>query len=129
MNDRIEFLSLLCASERTILFHMRIVLVLLFVLTASTITYGITTQDIVQLSKLKTGDELLIDLIQRSPLDKSVTPQDVLLMKDAGVSDGVISYLLKISHPEKVELPKQEGNRFGFLKIFVFIELVIRTER
>ena len=109
MNVRIKFLSLLCASERTILFHMRIVLVLLFVLTASTVTYGITTQDIVQLSKLKTGDELLIELIQKSPLDKSVTPQDVLLMKDAGVSDRVISYLLKISHPEKVELPKQEG--------------------
>lgn len=109
MNDRIKFLSLLCASERTILFHMRQVLALLFVLTASTITYGISTQEIVQLSKLKTGDELLIDLIQKSPLDKSITTQDALQMKDAGVSDRVISYLLQGSHPEKIKLPEQEG--------------------
>lgn len=88
---------------------MRQVLALIFVLAASTITYGITTQEIVQLSKLKTGDELLIELIQKSPLDKSITTQDVLLMKDAGVSERVITYLLKVSDPEKIKLPEQEG--------------------
>jgi hypothetical protein len=75
----------------------------------ATVSYAITTQQIIELSKLKTTDDLLLQLIQKSSLDQPVTPSDVILLKNEGVSEKVISYLVRLSNPEKFDLPKQEG--------------------
>jgi hypothetical protein len=88
---------------------MKYLLMILFILGIVWSCPALSTQEIIQLSKLNTSDKLLLDLIQSSKLDHPVTPQEVILLKEAGVSEQVIQYLLKISNPETAKLPQQEG--------------------
>jgi hypothetical protein len=88
---------------------MKQILACLFVLAIVSSCSAISIQEIVQLSKLNTSEELLLDLIHRTKLDHAVTLQEVVLLKEAGVKERVIQYLVKLSHPDTVRLPESEG--------------------
>ena len=81
--------------------------VLFFALVCS--AYGISIDQIVKLSKLKAGDDLILQLIQKEKLDKPITTKDVLYLKQQGVSDRVIAYLMKLSDTKGQKMPPQEG--------------------
>jgi len=88
---------------------MRAFLSTIFFLIAFSVCYAISIDDVIKLSKMKTSDDLIIDLIQKDGLDKPVTPSEVVYLKEQGVSERVIQYMLKVSNPEKEKLPPQEG--------------------
>lgn len=80
-------------------------LVLLFV----SIAYAaVSLEDIVQLSKSKTRDDVILQLIQKEGLTKPVTSKDIVYLKQKGVSDRVIQYLMKLSADK--ESPVAEKN-------------------
>ena len=68
-----------------------------------------TLEEIVQLSKLNTSDDLILQLIQENPVKTSVGPADVIFLKEQGVSEQVISYIWTVTKSEKATLPPQEG--------------------
>ena len=71
---------------------------------------AISTDEIIKLSKLKTSDEVILQLIQKEGLSKPISSQDVVYLKEQGVSDRVIRYMLKVSQPASGNsLPAQEG--------------------
>ena len=88
---------------------MKQFLAIIFVLGVVSVCSAISTTEIIQLAKLNTSEELLIDLIQRSGLDRPVNTQEIIQLKQAGVTERVIQYLLKLSAPETEQLPKQSG--------------------
>ncbi len=92
-----------------ILFYMKQVVAGLFILAIVSSSSAISIQEVIQLSKLNTSEELLIDLIHETKLDLPATPADIILLKEAGVTERVIQYLLKFSHPERTKLPESEG--------------------
>lgn len=59
--------------------------------------YALSVEEIARLSKLKTSDDLLIQMIQKDKLAKPLSSRDMLFLKEQGVSDRVISYLLQTS--------------------------------
>jgi hypothetical protein len=89
---------------------MKYILPGLFVLLLTTCCFAISLDQVVKLSKQKTSDDLLIQLIQKEGLDKPVSSKDVIALKEKGVSERVIQYLVKLSHPEKHKMMRQEGN-------------------
>jgi hypothetical protein len=82
---------------------------LLIVSVISLCDAGVTLQQIVKLSKLKTSDDVIIQLIQKEGLETMVASKDVIYLKEQGVSDRVISYLMKISSEKREKLPPQES--------------------
>ena len=71
---------------------------------------AVSTDEIVKLSKLKTSDEVILQLLQKEGLSKPITSEDVVNLKEQGVSDRVIRYMLKLSKPANLNtLPPQEG--------------------
>jgi hypothetical protein len=88
---------------------MKIFLTLLvFLVSLSFCMAAVSTAEIVKLTKLKTSDDVIIQLIQKNGLDKKITSKDIVYLKEQGVSDRVIRYLLKISQAKSEKLPKQE---------------------
>ena len=70
---------------------------LLFLSLVSVCDAAVSLQQVVKLSKLKTSDDVIIQLIQKEGLEKPITSRDVVYLKEQGVSDRVIAYLMKIS--------------------------------
>jgi hypothetical protein len=88
---------------------MKALLTALFVLLASFAYATVSLDDIVKLSKLKTSDEVILQMIQREGLSKPVNFKDVLFLKQQGVSDRVIQYLVKLSDSTPQKVPAQQG--------------------
>lgn len=65
-----------------------------FLLVAFSFCYAISVDEVIQLSKLKTSDDVIIDTIRSSGLDERISATDVVRMKQEGVSDAVIQALL-----------------------------------
>lgn len=63
-------------------------------------SWAITTQEISDLGKAQVSDDIIITMIQNSPNVPTLSPQDVIALKDAGVGDSVVRYLLN-SHAER----------------------------
>src|SRR4029077_1410547 len=72
---------------------------------------AITLDEIVKLTQLKTSDDLIIQLIQNSPIDKKITSQDIVYLKEQGVSDAVLDYVGKASHPDTEKMPLQSESK------------------
>jgi len=89
---------------------MKYVLPGLLLIFLTTSCFAISVEQIAKLSKQKTSDELVIQLIQKEGLDKPVTSKDVLYLKEKGVSEKVIQYLVKLSTPEKHKMMPQQGD-------------------
>ena len=85
---------------------MKQFIVLVCVLLAASVCAAMTIDDVIQLSKLKTGDDLILQTLAKSKLDHPVSPADVIRMKQEGVSEPVIQELLKqskaVDHAESV---------------------------
>ena len=62
---------------------------------------AVTLEDIVKLSRAKTGDEVILKLIEKEGIAKPVSSKDVVYLKEQGVSDRVIQYLVKLSSADK----------------------------
>ncbi|HEY4490419.1 MAG TPA: hypothetical protein VI958_00415, partial [Acidobacteriota bacterium] len=88
---------------------MKPFLVALLLLSLISICDAVSLQQVVKLSKLKTSDDVIIKLLQKEGLDKPVTSKDVVYLKEQGVSDRVIAYVMKISSEKPEKLPQQEG--------------------
>jgi len=80
-----------------------------FILAIVSSCFAISATDIIQLAKLNTSEELLINVIQRSSLDHPVTTEEIIQLKQAGVTERVIQYLLKVSSPNTEMLPAVAG--------------------
>ena len=70
----------------------------LVLLTAVSLSFAITPDEIVRLTQLKTSDDVLSQLIQVSPLDKPLTPSQVILLKENGVSETILESLITGAH-------------------------------
>jgi hypothetical protein len=81
-----------------------------FLLLASFCFASVSMDEIIKLSELKTSDDVILQLIQKEGLDKPVTSNDVVYLKQHGVSDRVVKYMMKLNGKEAtVQLPPQEG--------------------
>ncbi len=76
---------------------MKPVLAALLLLFFAVTSYAISVEEIARLSKLKTNDDLLIQIIQKDKLTKPLSSKDILFLKEQGVSDRVIGYLVQTS--------------------------------
>ena len=55
----------------------------------------LTNQDVIALTKSQLGDDVIIELMHVSGSDFRLGPQDVITLADSGVSDKVISAMIK----------------------------------
>jgi len=76
----------------------------LLLLYASICFAAVSSDEIVKLSQLKTSDEVILQLIQKEGLRSQVTSKDVVYLKEHGVSDRVIQYMLQISKADAQQL-------------------------
>ncbi|MCI0415554.1 hypothetical protein L0222_22495 [bacterium] len=88
---------------------MKALLTALFLLLASFAYATVSIDDIVKLSKLKTSDEVILNLLQKEGLNRPITFKDVIFLKQQGVSERVIQYMLKLSDMEVQKQPPQQG--------------------
>jgi hypothetical protein len=75
----------------------------------STFAQAVTVEQIAKLAELQTKDELILQMVQREGLDRPLTTDDVIMLREKGVSEGVIDYLLKLSNTTSAIPQKQEG--------------------
>ena len=76
---------------------MKIPAVCLLLLFVSIAYATVSLDDVVKLSKANTSDDVILQLIQKEGLQRPVTSKDIVYLKQQGVSDRVIQYLMKIS--------------------------------
>jgi hypothetical protein len=76
---------------------MKSFLTIILLLFASFAFAAVSLDEIVKLSKLKTSDDVIIHLIQKEGLNRPVTSKEVIYLKEQGVSDRVVQYLVKVS--------------------------------
>jgi len=103
--------SIVCCLWPKILYllTMKALSTVLFLLLASFAYATVSLDDIVKLSKLKTSDEVILQMIQKEGLSKPVNFNDVLFLKQQGVSDRVIQYLVKLSDSTPQKVPAEQG--------------------
>ena len=75
----------------------------------STFAQAVSVEQIVKLAELQTKDELILQMVEREGLDRPLTTDDVIMLREKGASERVIDYLLKLSSPTNVIMQKQEG--------------------
>jgi hypothetical protein len=75
----------------------------------STFVQAVSVEQIVKLAELQTKDELILQMVQREGLDRPLTTDDVIMLREKGVSEKVIDYLLKLSLSTSAAPQKQEG--------------------
>jgi predicted transcriptional regulator len=88
---------------------MKATLLLVFLFFAASCIQAASVEQIAKLGELKTKDELILQLVQKEGLDRPLTMDDVIMLREKGVSERVIEYLLNLTPPEKTIAAKQEG--------------------
>jgi hypothetical protein len=83
--------------EKIIIYRMKILSACLILLCFSLADAAISPDDIVKLSKAKTKDDVILQLVHKEGLLRPVTSKEIVYLKQQGVSDRVIEYLLKLS--------------------------------
>lgn len=86
-----------------ILKNMKVLLPLLLLVLAAGVSQAMSVEEIGKLSDLKTGDELMLQLIEKNGLDAPITTADVIYLREHGASERVIQYLLKLSESPRAE--------------------------
>jgi len=86
-----------------------ILICLAFVLVSTFAFASVSVDQVIKLSKLKTSDDVILQLIQKEGLERPITAKDVIFLKQQGVSDRVIHYMVKISGHDKSKMAPQEG--------------------
>jgi hypothetical protein len=87
---------------------MKAALVLCFLLAVSSVE-AVTVEQIGKLAELKTQDDLILELVQREGLDQPLTAEDVIVLREKGVSERVIHYLINLTPRQTEIMSKQEG--------------------
>ena len=90
--------------ETFILWTMKSLSVCILLLCFSFAYADVTLDDIVKLSKSGTKDDVILQLIQKEGLPRPVTSREIIYLKQQGVSDAVIAYLLKLSEENQSAL-------------------------
>jgi hypothetical protein len=103
-------LSFTRASQDVYHITMKLRLIFLLFLLQVPPAFATTPDEIMGLIQLKTSDDVLLQLIYASPLEQPLTPSQVIELKKSGVSERVLSTLLKVSRPNT--LPKQESESY-----------------
>ncbi|HSE42386.1 MAG TPA: hypothetical protein VLH08_16590 [Acidobacteriota bacterium] len=88
---------------------MKPALFLASLLFAVGVVQAVTVDQIGKLAELKTKDDLILQLVQKEGLDHPLTTADVIALREKGVSERVIEYLMKLSQSETSAVSKQEG--------------------
>lgn len=88
---------------------MKTLLVILSLFLLSTFAQAVSVEQIAKLAELQTKDELILQMVQREGLDHPLTTDDVIMLREKGVSEKVIDYLLKLSPTVSATPQKQEG--------------------
>ncbi|MCI0415739.1 hypothetical protein L0222_23440 [bacterium] len=101
---------------------MKTVVFILTLLLVSTFAQAVSVEQIGKLSELKTKDDLILELVQREGLDRPLTAEDVIFLREKGANERVIEYLLNLSPRASSVVPKQEGES-------VWIEKNLRAYR
>ncbi|MEO7994103.1 MAG: hypothetical protein ABI743_06860 [bacterium] len=90
-------------------------------LTAAAVpSWAITTKEIADLGKAQVSDDIVITMIQSSDSIPVLNPQDVINMKAAGVSDGVIRFLLSNKEDRQEAFQYDQAIRRQILMNFQF---------
>lgn len=69
----------------------------------------ITVEELGRLAELKTSDDLILQIIEKEKLQKPINADDVIYLKERGLSESIIDYLWKQSFNVDKFLPPQEG--------------------
>jgi hypothetical protein len=80
---------------------MKILPVLILLAFSTFVSAAVSLDDIVNLSKSKASDEVILRLIEKEGIARPVTSKDVIFLKQQGVSDRVVQYLVKLSSIEQ----------------------------
>jgi hypothetical protein len=88
---------------------MKPALFLAGLLFACGVVQAVTVDQIGKLTELKTKDDLILQLVQKEGLDHPLSTADVITLREKGVSERVIEYLMKLSPGETSVISKQEG--------------------
>jgi hypothetical protein len=91
-----------------ILISMKYFAVVTLLLASATFAFGVSIEEIARLSQLNTSDDLIIEIIQKSGMDRPATSKDVILLKEKGVSERVIQHVLKASRTAQKESQRAE---------------------
>jgi hypothetical protein len=89
---------------------MKTLIFILSLFLLSTFAQAVTVEQIAKLAELQTKDELILQMVQREGLDHPLTTDDVIMLREKGVSERVIDYLLKLSSTSNAVPQKQEGD-------------------
>ena len=76
---------------------MRQFLLAVFLFCVCSALQAITVDQVIQLASTKTSDELMIQTIKKDPLAQPIGTDEILKLKNAGVSEAVIQELVKQS--------------------------------
>lgn len=101
---------------------MKQLLIVLFILAVVPVCLAITVDDVIQLSKLKTGDDLIIRIIQEGKLDQPTTPADVVRMKQEGVTDRVIELMLTHTFDKSIRTYTITNKNGKSMKVFTNLD-------
>ena len=92
---------------------MKRLLLLLIVIFLPINTLALTIYDVIRLSQSRLGDQVIISLINNSSLNAAPSVQDIIKMKNAGVSNKVIAaFIQRAATQGKKVQKKQERSPF-----------------
>jgi hypothetical protein len=89
---------------------MKILIFILSLFLISAFAQAVSVEQIAKLAELQTKDELILQMVQREGLERPLTTDDVIMLREKGVSERVIDYLLKLSPSASPIQQKQEGD-------------------
>ena len=88
---------------------MRTLLLVCVLVSITSTAFAVTPEEIVRLVKLKTSDDVLIQILTTSPLDQPLSPSEIITLKQNGVSERLLTILLNGVRLQRDTLPAQEG--------------------
>lgn len=83
-------------------------------------SFAITTQEIADLGRARVADDVIVALIQSSGSIPQLTPQEVITLKEAGVSDTVLRVLLSTREERNSAYEYDQAMRRAMLMNFQF---------
>jgi len=75
-------------------------------------TRAVSMQDVIYLTKHKLGSEVIIKHIRATNSRFSLTTEDIVNLKDAGVDDEVIGYMVDLSAPQRPFAEEYTGSGY-----------------
>jgi hypothetical protein len=90
---------------------MRQFLVAAFLFCVCSTLQAITVDQVIQLASSKTSDDLMLQTIRKDPLTQPIGTDEILKLKDAGVSEAVIQELMKQSDELKAGTKTVNGSQ------------------